>query len=117
MQQEMEGLLGDLAVNIRNRVPGLSVGLDGGRCHVKHLANSLSFKPNMDGGTWDIESNKSGRRFRKTHGHALGLKHDVGPLADAASTFFKKRYRRLNNESRPIQHKGISKTQASGYYA
>jgi hypothetical protein len=117
MQHEMEGLLGELAVSIRNRVPGLSVSLNGGRCHVKHLANSLSFRPDMDGGTWDVETNRSGRRFRKAHGHALGLKHDVGPLADAASSFFKKRYRRLNNESRPIQHKGISKTQASGYYA
>ena len=117
MQQEMEGLLGELAVSIRNRVPGISVGLDGGRCHVKHMANNLSFKPNLEGGTWDVEPNKSGRRFNKHHGHALGLKHDVGPLADAASGFFKKRYRRLNNEQMPIRHTGISKTQASGHYA
>ncbi len=116
MQHEMEGLLGELAVSVRNRVPGLSVGLDGGRCNIKHMSNSLSLRPDLGSGTWDVDTNRSGRRFRKHHGHALGLKNDVNPLADGVSAFFKKRYRRLNNEQRPIQHRGISKTQASGHY-
>jgi len=116
MAQEMESMTGALAVSIRKMVPGLAVSLDGGRCRVSHMSNSLSMRPDFGSGRWDIEPNRTGRRFRKHHGHVIDLKHDVGPLADNVGSFFKKRYKRLNNEGRAIQHVGVSKTQASGHY-
>ena len=115
MAQEMENMTGALAVSIRKLVPGLSVNLDGGRCRVSHMSNSLSLRPDFGSGRWDIEQNKSGRRFRKHHG-PIDLRHDVGPLADNVGSFFRKRYKRLSNEGRAIQHVGVSKTQASGHY-
>lgn len=116
MQHEMEALVGDLAVGVRNRMPGVAVNLNGGRCSVNHLSNNLSLAPDITSGTWNIDGNKSGRRFRKHHANVLDLKSDVGPLADSIGHFFKRRYKRLNTEN-AIQHKGVSKTQASGYYA
>jgi hypothetical protein len=115
MAQEMEGMNGALAVSIRKLVPGLSVNLDGGKCRVSHMSNSLSMRPDFTSGRWEIEPNKTGRRFRKHHG-PVDLAHDVGPLANNVGAFFKKRYKRLNNEGRAIKHVGVSKTQASGHY-
>jgi len=111
MAIETEGLTGDLAVSIRKMMPALSVSLDGGRCNVRHLSNSLALRPDFQNGLWDVEQNISGRRFRKHHGHALSLKHDVNPLADSVGSFFRKRYKRLNTEAnigpaaRPISDK------------
>ena len=98
LAQETEGLTGELAVSVRKLMPSLSVSLDSGRCCVRHMSNSLAFKPDFTNSLWDVEPNISGRRFRKYHGHSLGLKHDVRPLADSIGGFFKKRYKRLNME-------------------
>lgn len=116
LAQESEGLTGELAVAIRKTMPGLSVSLDGGQCSIRHLSNSLSFRPNFDNTMWDVEPNISGRRFRKHHGHSLNLRHDVSPLADNVSQFFRRRYKRLNSEgvgpaARPIADKAGYNTQ------
>jgi hypothetical protein len=98
LAHESESLTGDLAIAIRKAMPGLSVSLDGGSCHVRHLANNLDLRPDFQNGLWNVEQNISGRRFRKHHGHVLGLKHDIAPLADGISSFFKQRYKKLNME-------------------
>jgi len=116
MAQEVESMTGALAVSVRKIVPGLTVSLDGGRCRVSHMSNNLSLRPDFASGQWDVEPNRTGKRFRKHHGHSVDLKHDVGPLADNIGSFFRKRYKRLNTEGRAIKHVGISKTQASGHY-
>ena len=99
LAQESESLNGDLAVAIRKMLPGLAVSLDGGRCNVRHMSNMLTFRPDFSNAMWEVEPNISGKRFKKYHGHAMNLKHDVNPLADNVTSFFRKRYKRLNNES------------------
>jgi hypothetical protein len=101
LQHELEGMVGELAISVRKSVPGLAVSLNNGRCNVKHLSNNLSLRPDFDSGMWDVEPNVSGRRFRKHHGHALKLSKDVAPISGEISNFFRKRYKRLNNESMP----------------
>lgn len=126
---EAEQMMGDLAVSVRKAIPGINVGLNNGRCHVSHLSNMLSLRPDFATGVWDVEPNMTGRRFRRRHGHALGLKHDVCPLSNSVADFFRSKYKRLRprsgvrneaitpNMGRAVQNKGISKAQGSGYYA
>lgn len=120
LQRETEDMVGALAVSVRQNMPGVTVSLDGGKCNVMHLSHHLSLKPNIASGLWDVEPNITGRRFSKYYGHALGLQHDVSPLVDGVSNFFKKRYKRLNpptkNYPLPIANKGMSKG-VGGYYA
>lgn len=127
---EAEKLMGDLAVSVRQVIPGISVGLRNGKCNISYLSNNLSLRPDFMSKRWEIEPNRSGRRFKRNYGHALGLKHDIYPLSDSIADFFRNRYKSLRiredvspsvapkpNMGRAIQHKGISKTQGSGYYA
>jgi len=100
-QDEMEGFVGDLAVSVRKVLPGINVSLNGGRCNVSHMSHNLSLRPDVTSRTWNVEPNKAGRRFTKHHGSSLGLSNDVNPLANGISTFFKKRYKKLNNEGAP----------------
>jgi hypothetical protein len=103
MQHELEGLVGTLAVSVRKELPGVSVSLNGGKCHVNHLSHKLSLGPDIKAGTWNVEPNRAGRRFGRHHGTALALQTDVGPLASNIGSFFRKRYKRLANESRPVK--------------
>lgn len=125
---EAEQMMGDLAVSVRKSVPGVNVGLNNGSCHISHLSNKLSLRPNFNDGMWDVEPNIAGRRFRRNHGHSLGLKHDVCPLSNSVADFFRNKYKRLRgsrirtenikpNMGRAVQNKGITKAQGSGYYA
>jgi HAMP domain-containing protein len=98
MQSEMEGMVGNLAVAIRKAVPGLAVNLSNGSCNINHLSNLLSLRPNIDAKMWDVDPNIAGRRFKKYHGHVMGLTDDVGPISDGVSQFFRTRYKRLSTE-------------------
>ncbi len=100
-QDEMEGFVGDLAVSVRKSLPGIGVSLNGGRCNVNHMSHNLSLRPDVGSVTWNVEPNKAGKRFSKHHGNSLNLSNDVGPLANGISSFFKKRYKRLNTEAAP----------------
>ena len=112
---ESEALTGDLAIAIRKALPGLSVALNGGRCSVSHLSNNLVFNPNFSSGVWEVEPNNSGRRFVRHHGHALRLHHDVNDLASNIINFFRKRYKRLNNEGMAVRPIGDKAGHVIGY--
>jgi len=84
-----------LAMSLRKRLPGLSVGLSNGRCSANYRSTNLSCWPDLQAQMWKFEPNRHGRSFMRRNGHLLPLGNQLEPLVDAIVNYFG-RYKTLN---------------------
>lgn len=96
LQHCQEELNTALALELRKRIPGLNVSLNGGNCTINYRSRYLVCRPDVMAGAWKFEPNDEGRRFSRGNGHLLGLTDDLSPLSSAIAEFFTQRYKTLS---------------------
>jgi hypothetical protein len=93
-------LCGGLAMGIRKAQPSLNVNLGNGACQVNYRKKNLRLKPDLTKRMWLVDSNRQafGNRFRRHHGHVVGLSSDLTPLADAIASYFADFYKSIGKD-------------------
>lgn len=91
----VEQIIASLGAEVRNRQPGLEVGLRNGNAHCGYRSRSIVCKPDVHKGTWDISGTPFAKTFVKRYPHLSQMGSDVKPLAHAIADFFTERYRTL----------------------
>ena len=91
----IEQLNANLCWEVRKRQPKLTTSLKDGNCVAGYRTKQLIAKPDLVNRSWKIDGTL-GRHFVKhAPATALELSSNVGPLADAISSFFGEYYRSI----------------------
>lgn len=92
-------LNGQLAVQIRNRQPGLEIKLSPESCVIGYYSRALEFTPNLRTGLWSVESPdaKLIKKFIATN-PPLALNGNISELAVSVAVFFTRFYKSLGEE-------------------
>jgi hypothetical protein len=96
LRQQVESLNSRLALEIRRHNPALAVtmGRDG-NCIIQYRSrgNRLNLRADPDGQVFECGVTPFERRFRRYHGHTLGLGVEV--LGEAVAQYFRQNYRSI----------------------
>lgn len=99
LQQAVETLNAQLALELRKSMPKLNVNLSNGKCYVRYRSHNSSKSvvvfPDVTRGRWEVEPGDFGRGFAKHFDAALPLQDDLDPLVDAIVEYFSTQYKSL----------------------
>lgn len=99
LQHALESLNAQLAVEIRKRMPKLSVNLTQNKVEVRYRSKALVCCPNVDRDVWDVELNETGRYFMRAHSEDMKLSDDPTEFAEFITEFFSSNYKTLQDVS------------------
>ena len=104
LQHALEALNAQLAVEIRKRVPKLSVNLTQHKIEVRYRSKTLICWPNIDRDVWEVELNETGRYFMRSHSADMRVSDDPTELAEFITEFFGSNYKTLQDVNGPTMH-------------
>lgn len=113
LQHALESLNAQLAVEIRKRVPKLSVNLTQHKIEVRYRSKTLICWPNIDRDVWEVELNETGRYFMRSHSADMRVSDDPTELAEFITEFFGNNYKTLQDVNGPMQMQAMP-TEAVG---
>ena len=97
VQHALESLNAQLAVEVRKRMPKLSVNLMQHKVEVRYRSKGLVCWPNVDRDVWEVELNDTGRYFMRAHSADLKLSDDPTEFAELITEFFSNNYKTLQD--------------------
>lgn len=123
LNDAVETLNSQLALEIRKRMSKLQVNLGGGKCNVRFKSKAVTVWPDVMSKKWQIDPNDMGRSFVRGFSHALPMQDDLSSIAEAIVEYFTGHYKSLgdtfgvkNAMPTEVKQKGKSKP-GTGYYA
>lgn len=97
LQHALESLNAQLAVEVRKRMPKLSVSLAQHKTEIRYRSKALICWPNVDRDVWEVEPNETGRYFMRAHSADLKLSDDTSEFAELITEFFSNNYKTLQD--------------------
>lgn len=97
LQHALESLNAKLAVEIRKRMPKLSVNLTQHKVEIRYRSKALVCWPNVDRDVWEVELNDTGRYFMRAHSADLKITDDPTEFAEFITEFFGNNYKTLQD--------------------
>ena len=93
----LESLNAQLAVEIRKRMPKLSVNLTQHKVEVRYRSKAIICWPNIDRDVWEVELNETGRYFMRAHSADSKLSDNPTEFAELITEFFSSNYKSLQD--------------------
>lgn len=122
LNDAIETLNSQLALEIRKRMPKLQVNLASGKCNVRFKSKAVTVWPDVMSKKWQIDPNDMGRSFVRGFSHALPMQDDLSSIAEAIVEYFTGHYKSLgdtfgvkNTMPTEVKQKGKSKP-GNSYY-
>jgi hypothetical protein len=91
----------DLSYRLRKRNPSFNISVDRNGCRIGYRKKSLTFRPDLGKGIWQVLSKDEGfaNLFKRKHRSSLLINHDIGEFVDTIYGFFRDNYKTLQEES------------------